>query len=118
MTAGNLEQKIRELNKEILMLKTAHPFVSSMITFYGNYTWDGDKTQGYSNHIYEITYVDGTQPIMTWLAYSEQSNNGWVMFGEPNGNKQLMYDTGSWHEVGEKYALLSTRQIIGVRKIS
>lgn len=115
--ADILEKKIRSMNREILNLKTSHPVASNMITFYGSFNWSPDQTQGYSNHIYEITYVAGNQPIMTWIAYSD-SNIGWVKFGEPNGNKQYMYDTGSWHEEGEKFGLLSTRQILGIRKIS
>lgn len=111
--ATNLDKKIREMNQEILRLKTAHPIVSNMITFYGEYIWDGDWDN--KTHIYEITYTIGDQPIMTWEAYPSR---GWsLLFGEPSGNKQLMYDMDAAHTQGDTYALFSTRQIVSVRKI-
>lgn len=111
MTAGNLESKIRELNREILRLKTSHPIASNMITFYGIYAWAGGE------RTYEITYVEGNQPIMTWVLFSKLSSTGYILLREPVGNKQIMIDELG-NGQGETYALLSTRQILGVRLIS
>lgn len=111
----SLESKIREFNREILRLKTAHPVASSMITFYGVYDYAGDDDG--KTHVYEITYVDGEQPILTTEAFSDRIYE--ILFGEPVGNKQLMYDMDAHHTVGfDKFALFSTRQILSVRKIS
>lgn len=110
----NLESEIREMNREILNLKTAHQMVSNMITFFGQYTWDGDWDN--KNHTYEITYVDGTQPIMTFDAEPHRVYD--LLFGEPSGNKQIMYDMDAAHRAGDTYALFSTRQILSIRKIS
>lgn len=108
--ADNLESKIRELNREILRLKTSHPIASNMITFYGVYSWAGGE------RTYEITYVEGDQPIMTWALFSKMGNTGYVLFREPVGNKQIMVDELG-NEQGETFVLLSTRKILGVRVI-
>lgn len=110
----NLENKIRELNREILRLKTAHPVASSMITFYGVYNYANDDDG--KTHIYEITYVEGEQPILTTQAFGDRVYSN--LFGEPVGNKQLMYDMDAHHWGNDQFALFSTRQILGVRKIS
>lgn len=109
--ADNLESKIRELNREVLNIKTSHPIASNMITFYGTFTWAGGEKS------YEITYVEGSQPIMTWILYSKLSNTGYVIFKEPIGNKQIMIDELG-NGQGETFALLSTRQILSVRVVS
>ncbi len=114
--ADNLESKIRELNREILRLKTAHPVVSNMITFYGIFTWPNPG--GAKLLSFEITYVDGTQPIMTWIGYAYNTNPGYVNFGEPSGNKQIMYACAPSVEEGHNYSLFSTRKILGVRRLS
>lgn len=114
--AENLDKKIRDLNREILRLKTAHPVASNMLTFYSVFNWDAD--QDFKNHSYEITYVQGEQPILTIVGFSYAANTGAILFGEPEGNKQMMYDTNGYHEEGDTFGLLSTRQILGIRKIS
>lgn len=110
----NLDKKIRELNREILALKTAHPVASNMITFYGSFEFDADYD--FKTHIYEITYVDGAQPIMTFSAFH---NRTWdILFGVPSGNKQIMYDMDASHEEGDIFTLFSTRKIVSVRKLN
>lgn len=111
---SNLEQKIKELNKEVLRLKTAHPVAATMITFYGEYpcAFLDDR-----NHVYEITYVGGTQPIMTFDAHS-LNFLGELLFGEPVGNKQYIYAIGEYLAEETTFALFSTRQILSVRPIS
>lgn len=111
---ANLEGKIRELNREILRLKTAHPVASSMITFHGVYDYAPDDDG--KTHIYEITYVEGEQPILTTQAFNDRTWDN--LFGEPNGNKQLMYDMDAHHWNDDQFALFSTRQILSVRKLS
>lgn len=112
---NNLESKIRGLNREILNLKTAHPLKANMITFYGEYhykhEWDN------RNHKYEITYVEGDQPIITFQLYNGSFFDS--IFGEPVGNKQIMYDINAAHAEGKDlFVLASTRQILSVRYIS
>lgn len=113
---ANIEQKIREMNREILRIKTSHPVKSNMKTFWGNYNFLQSSTL--STHTYEITYADGTQPILTIIANALNGNEFEVIFREPSGNKQIMIDTGGHHESDTRYTLLSTRQILGVRRLS
>ena len=110
----NLEKKIRSMNREILAIKTAQPVVANMITYYGEFEWIGDSDL--KTHKYEITYVDGTQPIMTFQAFSDRDWD--LLFGVPNGNKQIMYDMQAAHSFGSTFALFSTRKIVSVRKLS
>lgn len=114
--ADNLESKIKELNREILRLKTAHPVASNMITFYGVFKMPDPGSAKIMK--LEITYVEGNQPIMTWIGYSFNSNSGYINFGEPVGNKQIMYAASPSIETGENYSLFSTRQILGIRRVS
>lgn len=114
MAGSSIEQKIRQMNREILQLKTAHPVASNMITFYQEFTFDNDLDN--KTHRYEITYVDGTQPILTVEAYS---NNAWdLLFSDVVNNKQIMYDMNASHSGGEKFGIISTRQIYSIRKLS
>jgi hypothetical protein len=109
-----LEKKIREFSKEILGLKTSQPLGSNMKSFYStltiNYPGDG------KNHEYEITYADGGQPILTSI-YSSTTNMFVLL--RPNGNTQRLIDSRTYAiEVNSSVTILSSRQILGVRKIS
>lgn len=109
-----LESKIREMNREILRIKTAQPLGSSMKTFYASYRldYDGDEQL----HTYEITYRPSSQPIMTQI-YCDTSD-GLVLF-EPVGDKQIMSDLKTAQiEIERTVMLCSSRQIMGVRKLS
>lgn len=111
----NIESKIREMNREILNLKTAHNVKSNMITYYGKFTYDMDTDD--KTHTYEITYVDGEQPIMTMLIDAPSAYA--TIFSIPEGNKQIMYDMKADHLSDYTYfSLLSTRRIVSVRKLS
>lgn len=110
----NLDKKIRDMNREILALKTAHPVASNMITFYGSFEFSPDYD--FKTHKYEITYVDGSQPIMTFQAYGSRVYE--LLFAVPEGNKQVMYDMDASHEEGDTFTLFSTRRIVSVRKLS
>ena len=87
-----------------------------MLTFYGVFQWP--DPEGAKVCSFEITYVAGDQPIMTWVGYSFGTNPGYILFGEPNGNKQIMYATASAMDPGVNYALFSTRQIVSVRRLN
>lgn len=109
-----LEKKIRELNREVLRLKTSQPLGSSMKSFYSTLTitYPGDG----KNHEYEITYADGEQPILTNI-YSSTTNMFVLL--KPNGNVQRLIDSRTYAiEVTSSITILSSRQILGVRKIS
>ena len=110
----SIESKIRDMNREILALKTEHPFVSDMITYYGTFTF---AFMDEGNHVYEITYVQGEQPILTFDVTSFGST-GELLFGEPVGNVQLMYSFEEYETFEPLIALCSTRQIISVRPIA
>lgn len=116
MTAGNLESKIREFNRAILQIKTSHPVVSNMIAYWGKYTWPDPGSSKLLK--FEITYVDGGQPIITWIGETFSGTVGYILFGEPSGNKQIMWAGSSSVVAGENYTLYSTRKIIGIRRIS
>lgn len=112
---NTLENQIREMNKEILNLKTGHLVVSSMITYHGWFNFvESEESQ---TVIYEITYVEGNQPIITFTGYAD-GIQGELTFGEPDGNKQLMYDFEGWHTAPyNRFELLSTRQILSIRRV-
>lgn len=113
MAGSNIEQKIRQMNREILRLKTAHPVAANMITYYYEFTFDNDSDN--QNHQYEISYASGTQPILTVEAYS---NRSWeLLFGEVANDKQIMFDMDASHSNDEKFGIISTRQIIAIRKL-
>lgn len=113
----NIESKIKEFNREILRLKTQHPVKSNMKTFYGKYQFYPDTDN--KTHEYEITYVEGSQPILTTLIGVEFTGaTRTIIFTEPVGNKQIMLDMVAHHDQDLNFYLLSTRQILGVRRIS
>lgn len=114
MANNTLDGKIKQFNREILALKTSHPVASNMMTFYYEFTFDND--QDGQNHKYEITYMSGTQPIITVGTFS---NNTWdTLLGDVVSDKQVLFDMRAYHENNETYGLVSTRQIMGVRKLS
>lgn len=109
-----LESKIRSMNREILQIKTSHMVASSLKTFYGVYYYDADFDN--LTHIYEISYAPGTNTIMTWLGWSWGTSS--TVLGEIINNKQYLYDIHPLHTSNtDTFALFSTRQIVGVRKI-
>ena len=112
----SIESKIRDMNREILCLKTAHQLKSNMITYYGKFEYAPDDDN--KTHQYEITYVAGEQPIMTMCIDSPSSYA--VILGIPNGNTQIMYDMFAEHTLVPYtyFSLLSTRQIVSVRRLS
>lgn len=113
----NIEEKIRDMNREILKLKTAHSLKSNMKTFYGNYTLPNDDDG--KTHRYEITYVEGEQPILSSIIGVEYSGSFKpVTMMEPTGNKQILLDMNAHHSNSTKIVILSTRQIVGFRRIS
>lgn len=113
----NIENKIREMNREILRLKTSHPIKSNMKTFYGKYNLAKDLD--YKTHKYEITYVEGEQPILTTIVGVDMTGSSRLnVLMVPNNNKQIMLDMNAHHSGSTAIILLSTRQILGFRKIS
>lgn len=109
-----LESKIRMMNREVLALKTSQPLGSSMKTYYGRYQLPlvGDDKR----HYYEITYVPSSQPIMTEV-YSDTTAS--LVLFTPNGNKQRMCDLRpDTLEMEREVLIMSSRQILGIRKIS
>lgn len=112
---STIESKIRELNREILRLKTAHPVASSLRTFYGIYTFvEGART---GTDVYEITFVDGANTIMTWNGWTWGVDQGGLTFGEVMNNKQRFYDIEPFHGSDDEYTIFSTRQILSVTYI-
>lgn len=108
-----LESNIRMMNREVLALKTAQPIGSSMKTYYGQYqlpTVGDDK-----RHYFEITYAPSSQPIMTEVYCN--SGDSLVLFS-PVGNTQKMGDLRPDTLAYDREVLImSSRQILGVRKI-
>lgn len=117
-----LEKKIRELNREILRLKTSHPMASGMKTFWAEHTFELEEItpHAYKSYYYEITYVDGYQPILTdWMPLA--NSNTWVgmaVLEAPVNNKQLfvVWDTGYGQII--EIAFNSSRQILGIRRVN
>jgi hypothetical protein len=110
-----LEKKVRDLNREILNLKSSHLLKSNMITFIGKFNYHPDWDN--QNHYYEITYVEGNQPIITCPVFKDRFFES-LLFLEPQGNKQIMIDIDATHYEGRSFILESTRQILSVRYIS
>lgn len=117
-----IEKKIREMNREVLRLKTSHPMSSGMKTFWGEYTLELEQTQNRSNTFYfEITYVDGSQPILTNLMANYNSTTwlGMMVLESPSNNKQILAIwSAGWLEYIVEVVISSTRQILGVRRVS
>lgn len=122
----NLEKKIRTLNREILALKTAHPLKSFFKTFWAEFEIEIPVSDHYVSQYYEITYVDGSQPILADIGASTDENfigQSWPgMFNleSPSGNKQILviwsYDQPDGLTL---YATIqSTRQIMSIRRIA
>ena len=121
-----LEKKIRMLNREILALKTSHPLKSFFRTFWAEFTITIPVSDYSQIQYYEITYADGSQPILADVGASideEGIGQAWPgMFNleSPIGNKQILV-VWSYYQTEEQtiYATIqSTRQILGVRKIN
>lgn len=117
-----LENKIRELNREILRLKTSHPMSSGMKTFWGEYTLELEQTQNRSHTFYfEITYVEGAQPILTNIMTNYNSTTwiGMMVLESPSNNKQILAIwSAGWQEYILEIIISSSRQILGVRRIN
>jgi hypothetical protein len=117
-----LEKKIRELNREILRLKTSHPMASGMKTFWAEHTFELEEVSphAYTSYYFEITYVDGNQPILTdWMPLE----NSWTWVGmaileAPMNNKQLFVVWDSGYGGIIEVAFNSSRQILGIRKVA
>lgn len=121
-----LEKRIRELNREILRLKTSQPLISGMKTWWAQHTFeleaivpDPYSPQVNTSYYFEITYADGTQPILTDVGVVADTNVWLAMavLEEPVGNKQVfvIWDTGYGSTVDLWFS--STRQIMGIRRI-
>lgn len=107
----SLDNTIKKMNREILALKTSQPLSSSMRTFYHlmTVTLTDEELQ-----YFEITYVPGTQPIMT-RAYCDSSAN--IVLFSVDGDKQRFCNSRTYN--GETdILLLTTRQILGVRRVA
>lgn len=112
---NNIESKIRAMNREILDLKTAHPVVSSLRTFYGVFTFrEGSRT---GTDIYEITYASGTNTIMTWSGWAWNVSQGGLLLGAPLDDKQRFYDIDPYHFENDTFSIFSTRPILSVQYI-
>lgn len=117
-----LEKKIRELNREILRLKTSHPMASGMKTFWAEHTFELEEVTPHAttSYYFEITYVDGYQPILTdWMPLENSATwIGMAVLEAPANNKQLFVicDTG-YGEILE-LAFNSSRQILGIRRVN
>lgn len=124
-----LESRVRALNKEILALKTFQPVFSGIKTFWTRQAFELEaKVQDpYSpaiktSYYYEITYVEGNQPILTQIGTylsEEEGTSSWegmAVLGSPVGNKQklIFFDWG----YGSKIELWfnSSRQILSIRR--
>lgn len=110
-----LESKIRMMNREVLALKTSQPLGSSMKTYYGRYKLPsvGDDKR----HYFEITYVPSSQPIMTEVYCNATLS---VILFTPNGDTQRMCDLrpDPIEDEEREVLIMSSRQILGIRKIS
>lgn len=120
-----LEKRIRELNREILRLKTSQPLVAGMRTFWAEHTFeleakvtDQDSSAIYTSYYFEITYTEGEQPILTDVGASPDTGTwlGMAILEEPSNNKQslVIWDTGYGNTVDLWFS--STRQILGIRR--
>lgn len=122
-----LDKKIRELNREILALKTSHPMASGMKTFWGEFTLEleayvhdeYDPAQ-FHTYYFEIEFVEGQQPILTnvFANYNTTTWIGMMVLESPYNNKQILavWDTGYGNII--EIALSSSRQILGLRRVS
>ena len=116
-----LEKKIREMNREILRLKTSQPLVAGFKTWWAAYELELEPVdpEETTTYYYEITYADGEQPILTeWGVVSESTVwVGMAVLESPVGNKQVIafWDTGSGIDIHLWFS--STRQILSIRKI-
>jgi hypothetical protein len=122
-----LEKKIKEMNREILRLKTSHPMASGMKTFWAEHTFELEAYVSdpyapavYHSYYFEITYIDGAQPILTdWTPlYNSNVWLGMAVLEAPSNNKQILviWDTGYGNIV--ELAFNSSRQILGIRRIN
>ena len=126
-----LEKKIRELNREILALKTSQPLVAGMRTFWAQYIFELEALVPdpydppiHTTYYYEITYSSGSQPILTDIGSSidmDPDSGVWLgmaVLESPKDNKQILaiWSTGYGDTVA--FWFCSTRQILGVRKIN
>lgn len=121
-----LEKKIRSLNREVLALKTSHPLKSWFKTFWHEFTIDIPIDDHQMTLYYEVTYVEGDQPILTDVAASvDEDMIGFAWPGifkleSPVGNKQIFvvfsYSTQDGYRIYATFQ--STRQIMGIRKIN
>lgn len=121
-----LESKIRAMNREVLALKTSHPLKSFFKTFWSELEIEIPADENVQTIYYEITYVDGSQPILTDVAASvdeEFIGNSWSgMFNlqSPVGNKQIfvVWDFTEPDGLTIYATFQSTRQIMAIRKIA
>lgn len=121
-----LENKIRMFNREILALKTSHPLKSYFKTFWAEFTITIPVSDHNITQYYEITYVDGSQPILSDVGASigkdeiGQSWAGMYNLESPVGNTQVLV-VWSYYQTEETtiYATIqSTRQIVSIRRLS
>lgn len=121
-----LENKIRAMNREVLALKTFHPLKSYFRTFWSEYDIEIQASEHYQTIYYEITYIDGGQPILTDIgATIDESGIGeaWPgMFNleSPNNNKQIVviWSYAQSEDLTLHMTVQSTRQIMSIRRIA
>lgn len=121
-----LENKIRAMNREVLALKTSHPLKSFFKTFWAEFTITIPVSDHNITQYYEITYVDGSQPILADVGASigkdelGQSWAGMYNLESPVGNTQILEVWSYWQsEETTIYATIqSTRQIVSIRRLS
>lgn len=123
---NTIESKIKTMNREILALKTSHPLSSSMKTFWGEYTFElsqlapDEYSHVYHTDYFEITYMDGNQPILSSVIanYNSDVYIGMFVLESPVNNKQVLAIWGTGHGVIVEAIISSSRQILGVKKIN
>ena len=124
--SDSIEKKVREYNREILQIKTSHPLSSGMKTFWAQHTFELEQLVPseydpaiYHTYYFEITYMDGNQPILAAIAtnYNSYTMPGMFILESPIGNKQVLaiWDTGYGSIV--EAIINSSRQILGIRKL-
>lgn len=117
-----LEKKIREINREVLRLKTSQPMVAGFKTWWASYefTLEAIEPAQSTTYYYEITYVDGEQPILAEWGVNQNSAvwTGMAVLESPVGNKQIIafWDTGYGETIDIWFS--TTRQIMSIRKVA
>lgn len=103
----DLQNTIKELQREILELKTAKKAGLLLKTFIYR-----DENYNYATGLHKITYEDGTQPII--MTRPQSSTN--LTFFTPEGNEQYFYWSGSG--ITAAITVLATRKVVSIEWVS